>query len=154
MTDPTLKQRLTAQIGAILERHVEPLFKAEVRDFFEQDTSDEEDWPAERKAALWSELDEQVCAAADDSEHHAWVALWEFEHDGFRFQDLERDCKVWTHRFLWCCLALEWGIERYDRHREAQKEMPANGATGCGHNVAAESPKTESQGRSSEREAG
>lgn len=59
----------------------------------------------------------QVCAAADDSEHHAWVALWEFEHDRFRFQDWERDCKVWTHRFLWCCYALEWAIDTYDAQK-------------------------------------
>lgn len=94
-------------------------FKAEVLDFFEQHTSDGEDWPAERKDALWQEIDEQVCAAADDSEHHAWVALWEFEHQGFRFQDWERDCKVWSHRFLWCCHALAWAISTYDRAKQA-----------------------------------
>lgn len=92
-------------------------FMAEVRDYFEQHTSDDEDYPAERRAALWQEIDEQVCAAADDSEHHAWVALWEFEHDRFRFQDWERDCKVWTHRFLWCCYALEWAIDTYDAQK-------------------------------------
>jgi hypothetical protein len=100
-------------------------FKAEVRDRFEQDTSDEEEWPAERKAELWSEIEEQVCAAADDSEHHAWVALWELEHDGFRFQDWERDCKVWTHRFLWCCHALEWAIATYDAAKQPAPEGQA-----------------------------
>lgn len=95
-------------------------FRAEVRDFFEQHADDE--WPAERRAALWQEIDEQVCAAAGDSEHHAWVALWEFEHDGFRFQDWERDCKVWTHRFLWCCHALEWAIDRYDSTKQPAQE--------------------------------
>ena len=92
-------------------------FKAEVRDFFEQCVIDEDDWPEARRAALWAEIDEQVCAAAGDSEHHAWIALWEFEHDGFRFQDWERDCKVWTHRFLWCCHALEWAIGVYDESK-------------------------------------
>jgi hypothetical protein len=91
-------------------------FCSEVRDFFEQHA--DEDWSAERKAALWNEIDEQVCAAAGDSEHHAWVALWEFEHDGFRFQDWERDCRVWTHRFLWCCHALEWAIATYDSAKQ------------------------------------
>ena len=100
-------------------------FCAEVRDFFEQHASDEEDWPAERKAALWKEIDEQVCAAAEDSEHHAWVALWEFKHDGFRFNDWERDCKVWAHRFLWCCHALEWAIDTYDRAKQPAQEAAA-----------------------------
>jgi hypothetical protein len=95
-------------------------FRSEVRDFFEQHADGE--WPAERRAALWQEIDEQVCAAAGDSEHHAWVALWEFEHDGFRFNDWERDCKVWTHRFLWCCHALEWAIDRYDSTKQPAQE--------------------------------
>ncbi len=92
-------------------------FKSEVKDFFEQQTAHGDDWTAERKAALWAYVEEQVCAAADDSEHYAWVALWEFEHEGFRFQDWERNCKVWTHRFLWCCHALEWAIGVYDAQK-------------------------------------
>lgn len=100
-------------------------FKAEVRDYFEQRTDDDEEWPADRKAALWQEIDEQVCASADDGEHYAWVALWEFEHDGFRFDDWERDCKVWTHRFLWCCHALEWAIDRYDSTKQPEQAAAA-----------------------------
>jgi hypothetical protein len=100
-------------------------FKAEVRDFFERHTSDEDGWTDARRAALWSEIDEQVCAAAGDSEHHAWVALWEFEHDGFRFQDWERDCKEWTHRFEWCCHALEWAIAKYDGARTSEPSVEA-----------------------------
>lgn len=103
----------------------EKKFRAEVRDYFEQHTDDSEDWPEPRKAALWQEIDEQVCAAAEDSEHHAWVALWEFEHDGFRFQDWERDCKVWTHRFLWCCHALQWAIGTYDAQKASAPAVAA-----------------------------
>lgn len=98
-------------------------FKAEVRDFFEQHANDE--WPAERRAVLWQEIDDKVCAAADCSEHHAWVALFDFERDGFRFQDWERDCKVWKHRFLWCCHALEWAIDTYDRAKQPTQEAAA-----------------------------
>ena len=62
---------------------------------------------------------------SEDSEHHAWVALWEFKHDGFRFNDWERDCKVWAHRFLWCCHALEWAIDTYDRAKQPAQEAAA-----------------------------
>lgn len=90
-------------------------FKAEVRGYFDRYVMDSEDWTEERKAALWTEIEDEVCGVADDSEHLAWAALTGFEHDGFRFQDWERDCKVWTPRFLWCCHALEWAIDTYDR---------------------------------------
>jgi hypothetical protein len=63
--------------------------------------------------------------SSDDGEHYAWVALWEFEHDGFRFDDWERDCKVWTHRFLWCCHALEWAIDRYDSTKQPAQAAAA-----------------------------
>lgn len=92
-------------------------FLSEVRDYFGQHVDDE--WPDERKAALWVEIDEQVCAAAHNSEHHAWVALWEFDEDGFCFRDWERSCTVWTYRFLWCCHALRWAIAAYDTHKDA-----------------------------------
>lgn len=97
-------------------------FLADVRDVFDEHTSDEDAWPEERKSALWDEIDAQVCAAADNSEHHAWVALWEFEHDGFNFRDWERDSKEWAPRFLWCCYALEWAITTYDA---SKAEVPA-----------------------------
>ncbi len=90
-------------------------FKAEVKDYFEQATEESEKWPATRRAALWSEIEDQLFSSLDDSEHHAWSALHDFEHDGFRFTDWERDCRVYTQRFLWCCHALEWGIELFDR---------------------------------------
>lgn len=106
--------------GAGVREWTPEKFRSEVRDFFEQHA--DEEWPAERRAALWQEIDEQVCAAAGDSEHHAWVALWEFEHDGFLFNDWERDCKVWSHSFLWCCHALEWAIDRYDSTKQPAQE--------------------------------
>jgi hypothetical protein len=59
---------------------------------------------------------------ADDwGETGVWPALHNFEHDGFRFRDWERSCEVYTQRFLWCCHALEWGIDVYDAAKDAQK---------------------------------
>lgn len=98
-------------------------FKANVRDYFEQNV--DEDWPAERKAALWAEIESDVLYYSDDGEPWAWVRLHEFAHDGFRFVDFGRDCKAYSHSFLWCCHALEWAIATYDAAKAAKTEKAA-----------------------------
>jgi hypothetical protein len=109
----------------------------------------------EQRQDFWDDLG-SVLAAADDGEERAFVAAsgWFYDLSDRRRVRLDTDdfprCQRFTHRFVWCCYALAWGIQRYNRHREAQKEMPANGATGCGHNAAAESPKTESRSSASD----
>lgn len=90
-------------------------FREEVRDFFDQHA--DEEWSQARRESLWTEIDEHVCSASYEDEHAAWVALRDFEHDGFYFCDWEGDCRVWTHRFLWCCHAIEWAVSTYDAHR-------------------------------------
>ena len=96
--------------GRITEWSAEA-FKASVREYFDQSVYDMED---DKKADLWDDIYDRVISPADESEHHAWTALHEFEHDGFQFVDWERDCRVWTHRFIWCCHAIEWAVETYE----------------------------------------
>lgn len=91
-------------------------FKAAVKDYFEQATSDEYDWPAKKKAELWTEIENDVLDV--DDEHSAWENLRCFEHKGFEFDDWENQCKEYSHRFLWCCHALEWAITTYDKSKE------------------------------------
>lgn len=100
-------------------------FKEEVKDYFEQATSDDDEWPEARKAALWAEIECDVLGRVeDDGPGVAWVALQEFSHDGFEFQDWERDCKEYSNRFLWCCHALEWAVRTYDEfHAEQLREQ-------------------------------
>ena len=105
-------------------------FRQDVRDYFRQVTEDRDDWPDERMVALWAEIKQQVLEASEISEHHALTALHDFEHDGFQFQDWERDSKVWTHRFLWCCHALEWAIAIYDAAPRTAGILPATGSPG------------------------
>lgn len=106
-------------------RWSEKQFEKEVRAYFERATCDEDEWPQARKDALWAEIDEQVCTEASQGEAYAWAALSKFDHEGFRFDDWERDCKVWTHRFLWCCHALEWAIGTYDSAKSAAPAVAA-----------------------------
>lgn len=89
-------------------------FRAEVKDYFEQNT-DDEDWTESRKSALWEEIENEVLYRIEENgEHGAFLALRDFRYDDFEFVDWERDCKEYSHRFLWCCHALEWAIGVYD----------------------------------------
>lgn len=83
------------------------LFRERVREHVRQARPDDTD--------LMKAVEEQVLSAADYSEHEARDAASEFEHDGFRFEDLwETDTSVFTFRFLWCCYAIRWAIQKFD----------------------------------------
>lgn len=108
-----------------IEKFSEAAFRKAVKDFFDQAT-DDDDWTEERKAALWEEIEHDVLGSVDDDgEHGAWVALHAFEHDGFTFCDWECQCKEYTHRFLWCCHALEWAIGTYDDAKAQAVDLAA-----------------------------
>lgn len=68
---------------------------------------------------------------ADDAEwnieyaEEARAALEDFEYSGgtgrepFRFDDpWEMDTEDWTPHFVWCCLAIQWGIGQYDAAKQ------------------------------------
>ena len=101
-------------------------FRANVKDYFDQATADEEDWTEERKASLWEEIENYVLGRVDDDgEAGAFLAMRDFEYDGFQFTDWGRDCKEYTHHFLWCCHALEWAIRTYDAAKESAAAIDA-----------------------------
>lgn len=59
---------------------------------------------------------EEVLSHADEGEHEAMSAAIRFEHRGFSFRDLwEANVTEYTYRFLWCCYAIAWGIQQYDK---------------------------------------
>jgi hypothetical protein len=103
-----------------VHRFSDERFRAEVRDFFEQRTSDEV-WSDAAKADLWKRIEDEVLYELEnDGEHGAWVALRQFDHDKqWFFQDWERSCREFSHRFLWCCHALAWSISVYDAAKSA-----------------------------------
>lgn len=69
------------------------------------------------RSALLREVRERVFSLLDDPTGvRVMDALYEFEHNGFRFYDCwEMDSTEWDTRFVWCCYALTWGIEQYDK---------------------------------------
>lgn len=70
---------------------------------------------------LRDELESEVLAYADDGADAAYSAVRDFVWDGRAvFDDFwEVDCEEYTFRFLWCCCALAWGIEKYDAAKQA-----------------------------------
>lgn len=98
-----------------IEKFSADVFKANVKDFFDQATDGDDDWTDARKAELWERIESDVLGGVyDDGEHGAWANLRDFEHDGFTFGDWDLRCNEYSHRFLWCCHALEWAIATYD----------------------------------------
>lgn len=60
--------------------------------------------------------------ANDDTEHEAHCAAQDFKHKGFTFSDFwEHDLKDYSYRFMWCCYALAWGIQKYDEAKVAKE---------------------------------
>jgi len=56
-----------------------------------------------------------------DDEHWVLGRISDFEHDGFKFQDVwEIDMTAYSYHFIWCCYAIAWGIQQY----EAKKGLP------------------------------
>ena len=80
------------------------------------------------RRSLWEEVDHEVLSRIDDDgEEAAYIALRDFrwtpkrghcapEYEFTEFWEVE--FKQYTHRFQWCCFALAWGIEQYDREAE------------------------------------
>lgn len=79
---------------------------------------------------LWDAVEEDVLCHLQDGEQAVYIAARDFcwspsyakplpHGKSWHFQDFwEYDNTDYTHRFRWCCFALAWGIELYDRSKE------------------------------------
>lgn len=68
----------------------------------------------------------EVMSAADESEHDAYRAAYEFSFDGDSpFADLG-SCEQYTYGFVWACHAIVWAIAQYDAVKAAAVEVPAH----------------------------
>lgn len=75
---------------------------------------------------------EDVLRYLDDSEGDSINAVRNFscEIDGhkFEFQDSwEWDCREYTFRFIWCCYAIVWAINKYDDSKTGKEMVKQNG---------------------------
>ncbi len=75
---------------------------------------------------LWEDVEHRVLGEIDNGGERAMHAAFDFswrDHSSrkvWQFDDLfEHDFTRYTSRFIWCCYALAWGIQKYDEHKEA-----------------------------------
>jgi hypothetical protein len=81
----------------------------------------------EERRDLWDAVISDVIKAESDSGgYRMQTAAYDFGHEVnkevgvFYFEDLfERSFTKFTTRFTWCCFAMAWGIEQYDKAKEA-----------------------------------
>ena len=114
-------------------------FQSHIRDWVNEREADDKpgaDEPEElaKHAAAYAELRAEVeseVAHEDENEVRCYDAANEFRHDGdawrayyglearFEFSDLwdgfDSATYEYTHRFHWCCYALAWGVEQFDK---------------------------------------
>ena len=135
--------------GGAAKKFSQETFEANIKRWFderfeeeiENDAStDESDWDYEeyaeqraknvakrkaRREAIWAAVESEVIYHSDN-EHLAAQAAYDFEHDGFRFQDFyEVDNTEYTFHFIWCAYAIAWGIKRYDEAKAAPVDTEA-----------------------------
>lgn len=101
----------------------EELFRDAVKDYFDNWVSDREPTDKE-KQELWDDLESCVLSYADEGEHKAIEMAMDYRADkaDFEMTDFyERTLREYTCRFVWCCYALAWGIQQYDKANEAKE---------------------------------
>lgn len=101
-----------------LREYSEALFERAVRSDYEAYAEDLEDVD---KVNMWTEIEAEVLPRAADGLHFAVQAALDFTYRGHNgvqhlvFADFwEHRLEEYTGRFVWCCYAIPWAIERYD----------------------------------------
>lgn len=74
--------------------------------------------------ALRQAIENEILNNIPDNEFEARDMINNFEHEGFTFQDFwEANLSNYTYRYVWCCYALVWGIQRYDILKEEKLKV-------------------------------
>jgi hypothetical protein len=85
----------------------------------------EEGHDKDERRELWEEVESEVVDRTQDGEHAATSAVYEFRKyiggNSYAFEDFfDGSMNRYTLRFLWCCYALAWAINKYDKSKEKQ----------------------------------
>ena len=97
--------------GVVLQQIVESRFD----DFFDDGYS------KEAKEECWKAIENEVLCYGN--EHETREALSNFEHGDFKFRESwEWNLTDYTFRYLWCCYAIVWAIEKYDEWKKKSIE--------------------------------
>lgn len=75
-----------------------------------------------RDSGLRAAVEEQLFDLEFDGEHEARRAAFLFNYGGYSLRDFsEVNLHEYTHRFMWCCYAIAWGIQQYDALKQNQE---------------------------------
>lgn len=98
------------------------LFETNVRDYFDSYMAPHIETDKE-KEELWEEINNEVISYASDGEYEAHRKLQEFEHEGYKFEDLcdFGDSEKYTFHYIWNLYAIVWGIMKYDEAKNGNK---------------------------------
>lgn len=80
----------------------------------------------DERRELWEAVESDVLGSVEEGEHVAKHAAYEFCHRvgkrTFQFDDFfEHRLTKFTYRFMWCCYALAWGVQKYDTEASLEK---------------------------------
>jgi hypothetical protein len=100
----------------------EKKFNREIMEYLIAWVRDSASWTSkEERRELWNAVvSEVIKAEADSGGYRKQVAANEFSFQvndflRFSFKDFwEVSVTEYTHRFLWCCYAIAWGLQQYD----------------------------------------
>lgn len=123
-------EKLTAVDGnrraAGAKEFSETKFIRVINDYVTDWLSDREVSEGDAEELRESIQDEIINSRESSDESYNYRLADEFRHDvgseEFYFQDLwDYSFTEYTHRFVWCCYALAWGIQQYDALPQANK---------------------------------
>lgn len=130
-TDREYKQRNGAKVAVNLSYWGEKLQSVDRHDGYREFSREKfkanvMDWIDQRGLigklghGLRDELESEVLDAAHMGRDSAYHAASNFQWDGKDiFQDFyEVDSDDYSQRFVWCCHAISWGIEQYDKSKQ------------------------------------
>jgi hypothetical protein len=111
--------------GDKVKDHIEEIVKEWVEEWkIPYETSDEGSAAARDafEKLLREEIEDQI--NLDEGEEVAYHDLRDFSFTygakRYEFQDTwEWDCEDYTYRFTWCCYAIAWAIQQYDKEKSA-----------------------------------
>ena len=80
----------------------------------------------EQRRELWEAVGDEILRQIESGREFAEMAVYNFSwqaganHPTYQFEDFwDHDLQQYTHTFQWCCLALNWAVQVYDKAKEA-----------------------------------
>jgi len=105
-------------------------FSQAVKDHFDNFWEDGDE-DSRLKKECWEQIEEEVLAndlgssERDAIEAYDRATQFRYDKDGFCFEFTdfwEVSCNEYTFRYIWCCYAIVWAIQQYNKGKEESTE--------------------------------